>query len=177
MNEAKAITEESDGNKSWKIVYRSISQLERERDELRQWKDSAVAVESEWDAQSLASLLKVPLGVSCRKGIQDAVFKLLIERDELRAEVERLTADRNCEKRMRQDAEEARENLAEEVERLKADKARLDWLDSFNNTLTIQSEDGGIWIEIEDYKQVSHEPETSLREAIDAAMEGVKNES
>lgn len=54
------------------------------------------------------------------------VRTLARERDELRAEVERLTADRNCEKRMRQDAEESRENALAEVERLKADKARRD---------------------------------------------------
>ncbi len=116
--------------------------LERERDEARKERDEY--------ASRFAQV--VPLLVELRSAnaaigklgediLSDAV-KLRKERDELRAE----------------------------VEQLQADKARLDWLDSFNNTVTIQCEDGGIWIEIEDYKKVNDEPEKSLRDAIDAAM-------
>lgn len=58
-----------------------------ERDDLRAWKDSALAVESEWDEQATAKLLGVPLGMSCRKGIGEKVPLLIQERDRLSAEV------------------------------------------------------------------------------------------
>jgi len=43
----------------------------------------------------------------------------------LLAEVERLRSDRDCEKRLRKDAEERREDLIAEVDRLEEDGARL----------------------------------------------------
>ena len=61
------------------------------------------------------------------------------EIERLLAEVERLTNDRNCEKRMRQDAEEARENALAEVERIKADKARINEL--LSEYISIESVD------------------------------------
>ena len=53
----------------------------------------------------------------------------------LRAEVERLRSDRDCEKRLRKDADEFRENAIARAERadraeaeLATERARLDWL-------------------------------------------------
>lgn len=63
-----------------------------ERDQLRAWKESAMAVNSEWDEQAVAKLLGVPLGMSCRKGIGERVPLLIQERDQLHAEVAKLTA-------------------------------------------------------------------------------------
>ena len=45
------------------------------------------------------------------------------ERDRLRAEVERLRSDRDCEKRLRKDAEELRENAIARAARAEADAA------------------------------------------------------
>ena len=50
------------------------------------------------------------------------------ERDQLRAEVERVRSDRDCEKRLRKDAEEFRENAIERAEKAEAEcleQARL----------------------------------------------------
>ena len=50
----------------------------------------------------------------------------------LRAEVERLRSDRDCEKRLRKDADEFRENAIERAMKaeaeLAAERARLDWV-------------------------------------------------
>ena len=48
---------------------------------------------------------------------------LTAERDQLRAEVERLRSDRDCEKRLRKDADEFRENAIARAERAEADAA------------------------------------------------------
>ena len=48
------------------------------------------------------------------------VAALTAERDQFRAEVERLRSDRDCEKRLRKDADEFRENAIERAERAEA---------------------------------------------------------
>jgi len=47
--------------------------------------------------------------------------KLTAERDELRSEMERLRSDRDCEKRLRKDAEEFRENAIARAMKAEAD--------------------------------------------------------
>ena len=49
--------------------------------------------------------------------------ELTAERDQLRAEVERLRSDRDCEKRLRKDADEFRENAIARAERAEAELA------------------------------------------------------
>lgn len=117
------------------------------------------SLEKEMDAFTTDQLIKQR---------DDALQQLQIvtsSRDEATKQVEQL-------KQYALKLDDWNDKLQAEVDRLKADKERLDWLDSFNNTVTIQCEDGGIWIEIEDYKKVNNEPEKSLRDAIDAAMKG-----
>lgn len=61
-----------------------VARLTRERDELQAWKDSAMAVEAEWDPQAVARVLGLPLGVSVRAEILPGIRKLAAERDEAR---------------------------------------------------------------------------------------------
>ena len=76
----------------------------------------------------------------------------------LRAEVERLRSDRDCEKRLRKDADEFRENAIERAQRAEADLAKeRAWLDSGQILLTVAGE--RVW-----------HCGVDLRAAIDAAM-------
>lgn len=50
---------------------------------LQDWKDSQMAVESEWDAQMLAKALGAPIGSSCRKEIQKRTLELIAENKRL----------------------------------------------------------------------------------------------
>ena len=62
-----------------------LATLQAERDQLRAWKESALAVESEWDEQKIAEMLGAAPGQSCRKIITEKVPALIAERDTLRA--------------------------------------------------------------------------------------------
>lgn len=72
------------------------------------------------------------------QNLQSAIWESLktaiSERNQLIAEVERLTSDRDCEKRLRKDADEFRENVIERAEKAEAElakeRARLDWLET-----------------------------------------------
>ena len=55
--------------------------------------------------------------------IEEKVAELMKQRDQLRAQVERLRSDRDCEKRLRKDADEFRENAIERAERAEAELA------------------------------------------------------
>ena len=66
----------------------------KERDEaqaeikrLQDWKESQMAVESEWDAQMLAKKLGAPIGSSCRKAIQERVLSLIEAHSEAKAAI------------------------------------------------------------------------------------------
>ena len=78
----------------------------------------------------------------------------------LRAEVERLRSDRDCEKRLRKDADEFRENAIARAERAEADTARLNWLAVSD-----------VWFDFP--ATGAFTPET-MRAAIDAAMKGTR---
>lgn len=62
-------------------------QLAGELERLQQWKDSAMAVESEWDEQAIAAMLGAKLGESCRRAIAREVPKLIADRDRLAGEL------------------------------------------------------------------------------------------
>lgn len=59
-----------------------LRQLEREINTLRQWKQEALLVESEWDEQHIAKLLGAKPGESCRKVIMKRVPEILKELEE-----------------------------------------------------------------------------------------------
>lgn len=95
----------------------------------------------------------------------------------LRAEVERLRSDRDCEKRLRKDADEFRENAIERATKAEADaeryrlvtlrqdaelaaeRARLDWLDMTSTAILLAPKDRRLNVN-----------STDVRAAIDAAM-------
>jgi len=64
-----------------------IQCLERENAALRAWKESALAVERELNAQTTAKLLGARLGESCHKAIAEKVPQLVAENVKLRAEL------------------------------------------------------------------------------------------
>ena len=59
----------------------------------------------------------------CSQQLERELTALTAERDQLRAEVERWRSDRDCEKRLRKDAEEFRENAIARAERAEAELA------------------------------------------------------
>ena len=63
--------------------------------------------------------------ISCDE-CNDRYAALAAERDQLRAEVERLRSDRDCEKRLRKDADELREDAIERAMKAKADLVALE---------------------------------------------------
>lgn len=66
--------------------------LERERDELKSWKESMLAVESVWEPQEIARLLDIKLGHDIRAQLKPAIVKLISERDQLRKVCDKLRA-------------------------------------------------------------------------------------
>lgn len=58
-------------------VVEEVGDLERERDELRQWKAEQLAVEATWDERKVGKLLNVPLGSTIRLAIQPAIESML----------------------------------------------------------------------------------------------------
>lgn len=67
-----------------------------ERDALLAWRESALAVEAEWDAQKVAAMLGGHLGESCRKVVAEKVPELIAERDALRAALEEVCRCSKC---------------------------------------------------------------------------------
>jgi len=49
---------------------------EKEREQLAAWKNEALILEAQWDCQSIAKLLGMPLGVDIRKNIEPAIRAL-----------------------------------------------------------------------------------------------------
>lgn len=129
-----------------------VDRIAKERDELRQWKEEQMLIESEWDAQEIARMLGGALGQSCHKVIMNEVPRIIAERDALRAEVNQLKAERDNWR-----VSSVCRELNAELERLKADKARMDWLAALDC-------DSPLWDALSDT--------TKLRSTIDAAMKG-----
>ena len=67
----------------WNKVRKERDELLAEIKRLQDWKESQMAVESEWDAQMLAKKLGAPIGSSCRKEIQERVLSLIEENKRL----------------------------------------------------------------------------------------------
>ena len=67
--------------------------LEKENIALRAWKESALAVERELNAQTTAKLLGARLGESCHKVIAEKVPQLVAENAKLREVLNRLGYD------------------------------------------------------------------------------------
>lgn len=85
--ESKSLDNRED---AW-CFYDTMDLLERlaaEIERLRAWKESAMAVEAEWDAQAVARLLGIPLGAAIRASIQPAI-------ERLRASLSRAEEERN----------------------------------------------------------------------------------
>ncbi len=68
-----------------------VALLTKERDELQRWKDSAMAVEAQWDPQAVARSLGIPIGNNIRPLIQSRVRSLCVELEEFRARLASLT--------------------------------------------------------------------------------------
>jgi hypothetical protein len=90
------------------------------------------------DDQCRAGNAATDMRDACAK-IEHELTALTAEREQLRAEMARLRSDRDCEKRLRKDADELRENAIARAERyrlatlkldaeLAAEQARLDWV-------------------------------------------------
>jgi len=67
-----------------------INRIEAENAKLRDWKESALAVEREWDIQTIAKLIGVKWGSSIRKDIEPYIRKMQEENANLRSDVARL---------------------------------------------------------------------------------------
>jgi hypothetical protein len=68
-----------------------VDALAEQCDELQQWKDSAMQVESSWDAQSVGKLLGFALGSAIRPQIEPAIREIIKQRDALAEALRNLT--------------------------------------------------------------------------------------
>lgn len=57
----------------------ALTTARQEVEKLRAWKAEALAVEKEWDAQTVGMLLGMPLGARIRAGIEPAIRTLLAQ--------------------------------------------------------------------------------------------------
>ena len=120
--------------------------LERERDEARKERNAALSDRDAW--------ARLCGAVDCYTPSTAEPYEALkLQRDELRAEVERLK------RQLMGDNESALmlSDMTEEIQQLRADKARLDWIKALDC-------DSPVWGVLCDT--------TKLRETIDAAMKG-----
>jgi F0F1-type ATP synthase membrane subunit b/b' len=67
--------------------------LERERDELANWKAEQMLVESQWDAQAVGRELGMTAGTDIRKNILPAIQQLKRERDAMLEAIREAAAD------------------------------------------------------------------------------------
>ena len=72
---------------TWEEAIATVASLDDEIAALVAWKESALAVEREWDEQAIAKLLGGTLGRSCRKIIAEKVPELVAENATLRAQL------------------------------------------------------------------------------------------
>ena len=86
---------ERNGYRKWqlgKICSRNhadmLEQVTKERDELAQWKRSAIEEDKEWSLQEIGLLLNLPMGSKIRKNIAPGIRKLILERDEARSKIQ-----------------------------------------------------------------------------------------
>jgi hypothetical protein len=74
----------------WDLLEQEVSKLLREladmtkqRDELQEWKDSAMQVELSWDAQSVGKLIGFAIGSAIHSQIEPAIREIIKQRDAL----------------------------------------------------------------------------------------------
>lgn len=67
-----------------------INSLKERVEELESWKNQAIAVESEWDCQSVGKALNIPLGHSIRENILPKIAELTASNNQLREAVQAL---------------------------------------------------------------------------------------
>lgn len=67
------------GEDAARILAQAVRELQQQNAELKAWKESALLVERSWDAQAVAKLLNVPLGLDIRSEIQPRIERLLAE--------------------------------------------------------------------------------------------------
>jgi hypothetical protein len=60
-----------------------LAEVTKQRDELQEWKDSAMQVESSWDAQSVGKLLGFAIGSAIHPQIEPAIREIIKQRDAL----------------------------------------------------------------------------------------------
>lgn len=61
-----------------------LAALQRERDELAEWKCQMMQLEAMWNQQAVGKLLGVPMGVFVRPEIEPRIRALIAERDRLK---------------------------------------------------------------------------------------------
>ena len=62
---------------------RELADMTKQRDELQEWKDSAMQVESSWEAQSVGKLLGFAIGSAIHPQIEPAIREIIKQRDAL----------------------------------------------------------------------------------------------
>lgn len=74
-------------NTNWrtKELKAKLSEIEKQRDEMKYWIESQKQVESEWNPQEIGRLLGLPIGSSIRAALMPAIQALIKERDEAQA--------------------------------------------------------------------------------------------
>lgn len=73
-----------------------IAALEAERDSLKAWKESAMAVESKWDRQAVAKEIGVPLGKDIVENILPWIQAAKAELEKVKAERDEAIGLKNC---------------------------------------------------------------------------------
>jgi hypothetical protein len=58
-----------------------LADMTKQRDELQEWKDSAMQVELSWDAQSVGKLLGFAIGSAIHPQIEPAIREIIKQRD------------------------------------------------------------------------------------------------
>ena len=87
--------------------------LERERDELLQWKKETLLVESQWDEQAVGRLLGLQLGDFIKPNIEPKLRQLIKERDEAREVASGLAKQAE---RLRKERNESRSKMADALQ-------------------------------------------------------------
>jgi hypothetical protein len=81
MSAARAEIEEYAEDKS--RLATMAMEFREQRDRLKAWKESAIAIEKEWDPQAVGTLLNIRLGQSIRANIEPKIRELIEQRDRL----------------------------------------------------------------------------------------------
>ena len=142
--------------------------LERERDELLQWKKETLLVESQWDEQAVGRLLGLRLGDFIKPNIEPKLRQLIKERDEAREVASGLAKQAE---RLRKERNESRNKMADALQEV--DLRTLDFE-------RMKQERDGLLLELEEYRSIAEnigavkavsEKEKAIRERDEAMAE------